>query len=168
MHTVMVAGAGMTRFEKSPRSLRALAGDAVRDALVGRPGMNGRTYAQPIDGRKVFGAKGTLGIEDRRNRVFGARKGRAKRIANGFKNAPIVVRNRRAHQRVVPSHGVLHRRAVAVPAHGAAFDIAEQERHGARRRGYLRAAAGFLHGLLGDDCKRTGAVVVHRDAARES
>jgi acetyl-CoA acyltransferase len=34
MDTVIVAGAGMTRFEKSPRSLRALAGDAVRDALA--------------------------------------------------------------------------------------------------------------------------------------
>jgi acetyl-CoA acetyltransferase len=31
--TAIVAGAGMTRFEKSSRTLRSLAGDAVRDAL---------------------------------------------------------------------------------------------------------------------------------------
>ena len=34
MDTVIVAGAGMTRFAKSPRTLRDLAGEAVRDALA--------------------------------------------------------------------------------------------------------------------------------------
>ena len=34
MDTVIVAGAGMTRFAKSPRTLRELAGEAVRDALA--------------------------------------------------------------------------------------------------------------------------------------
>jgi len=33
MDPVLIAGAGMTRFEKSPRSLRELAGEAVRGAL---------------------------------------------------------------------------------------------------------------------------------------
>ncbi len=64
--------------------------EVVAVALVGRTGMNGRAYAQSVDCRKILCGKSALGIEYRRNGVFGTREGRAERIAHRFENVAIV------------------------------------------------------------------------------
>ena len=102
--------------------------------------MDGRTDAQSIDRGKILGGKSALSIEDRRHGVFGPRKCRAERIANGLEHVAVVRGDRRSHQRVVPAHGILHRRAVAVPARSAAFDIRKQKRDGAGRASRGRGA----------------------------
>ena len=133
--------------------------EVVAVALVGGAGMHGRTNAQSIDGGEVFGAKRALGIEDRGNGIFGTRKGRAERVADGFEDAAAVLRDRRSHQRVVPAHRILHRRPVAVPARGAALDVAEHERYRARRCANVFIRAWFDHRL---QVRRAGTVFLLR------
>lgn len=71
--------------------------EVVGVALVGRTGVDGRTYAQSADTREILCGKGALGIGDRRRGVFRATKRRAERIADRFKNLPTVLGDRRSH-----------------------------------------------------------------------
>jgi hypothetical protein len=95
--------------------------------------MDGRAYAQSIDPREILCGNGALAVEDRRNGVFGARARRAESIADRLEHVAVVRGDCRSHQRVVPAHGILHRRPVAIPALRAAFDIGKGERDRAGR-----------------------------------
>ena len=59
---------------------------------------------------------------------------RVEGITDRFEDVAAVGVNRRAHNGVVPDEGLLHRRAVVLPARGAALDVGEQKRDGAGRQ----------------------------------
>jgi hypothetical protein len=92
--------------------------------------MNGGPNAQPINIREILCAKRALSIEDRCDGILGPRECCAERIADRFEYVAIVLGDRRLHERIVPAHGILHRRPVAVPTLCAALDIGERERDG--------------------------------------
>src|SRR5580658_7243901 len=118
---------------EQPRDAVERGSEVVALALIGRTGMNGGTYAQSIDPRKILRIQSALRIEYRCNGVLGAREGRTECIADGLKNVAIVVGDRRLHQRIVPAQSILHRLPVALPALSASFDIGKQKRDRAGR-----------------------------------
>ena len=126
-HLAAVAGRQQPRYAVDRRS------EIVAVALVGRTYMECGAYSQPVDCRKILGGNSALGTEYRHDGVFGMREGCAKRIAHRFENVASVSSDRRSHQRVVSTDGILHRLAIAFPTNGAAFDVGESERNRAGR-----------------------------------
>ena len=89
----------------------------------------------PSTAEKSSAASARWASSDRRNGVIERRReGRAERVADGFEDVcTIVLAIAAAHQGVVARRRPAIAAAVALPAHGAAFDIRKQEGYRAGR-----------------------------------
>ena len=101
--------------------------EVITVAFVGRPRVQRRTHAHAVNCGEVFGHKGALRSERGRHRVFGTPERGAKRVADRLEDVTAVRVDRRAHQRIVPAHRVLHRSAVTFSALRTALDVGEHE-----------------------------------------
>ena len=68
------------------------------------------------------------------DRVFRPREHRTERIADRFEDGAAVLDDRGSQQFVVPAYRDVHRRSIAFPTDGAAFDVRERERERPARR----------------------------------
>jgi hypothetical protein len=121
--------------------------EIVAVPLVGRAGVDRHPHAQPTDGREVGGLERPLRVEGRTGRGFGPGERRAERVADGPEHVPAVRRDGGPHEPVVKTHGLLHRRSVAIPPLRASFDVAEEKGHRPRRNRNLAGAPVPAHSL---------------------
>ena len=82
----------------------------------------------PVDGAEILSGERALRVDCRREGRGRRRERRAKRIAYRLEDVAPARFDCRSHDCIVTQYRVLHGGPIAVPAYGAAFDVAENKR----------------------------------------
>ena len=109
--------------------------------------MDRRAHAKTTDRREIFLCELPLRLEHRCDGIFWFPEGCAECITDRLEDMAPIRRDRRAHQRIVTAHRVLHRAAIPIPTLRTTLDIGKRERDrstGDHRRSLVRQGT---HGL---------------------
>jgi hypothetical protein len=87
--------------------------------------------AQPAQRGPVLPAEGTLGVDGAGERIARSCEHRVDPVARRLHDVPAVGLDRLPQDRVVSCHRGRHRLGLVFPQPSRAFDIGEEERHGA-------------------------------------